>query len=45
MPTEAPLLPPTDILPTDLFDYCEELVVSLSSTRELAAEAIRQAQK
>ena len=44
-PTEAALLPPTEIEPTDLVDYREELTVSLSSARELAAQVIRQAQK
>ena len=44
-PTEAALLPPTTVEPADLDDYREELMFTLSSARELAAEAIRRAQK
>lgn len=44
-PTEAALLPLTEIEPTDVMDYREELTMSLSSARKLAAEAIHQAQK
>ena len=44
-PTEASLLCPTEVEPTDLVEYREELTMSLASARELAAKAIRQAQK
>ena len=44
-PTEAALLPPTEIEPTNVEKYREELITSLSSARELAAQSIRQAQK
>ncbi len=44
-PTEAALLPPTELRATDVMEYREQLAVSLSSGREVAAEAIRQAQK
>ena len=43
-PTEAALLPPHDLEPTDVTDYREELVVSRSTARRLAAEAIQTAQ-
>ena len=43
-PTEAALLPPDEVHPCDLRDYREELVLSLSSARELAVESIREAQ-
>ena len=35
-PTEAVLLPPKSLGPTDVSDYHEELVLSLSSARALA---------
>lgn len=43
-PTEAALLPPHTIEPTKVSDYLEELVLSLSSARQIATEAIRTAQ-
>ena len=43
-PTEAALLPPHTVEPTEVSDYQEELILSLSSARRLAAEAIRTAQ-
>ena len=43
-PTEAALLPPDPISPCDGDDYREELMVSLSSARELAVASIREAQ-
>ena len=43
-PTEAALLPPSTIQPTDVADY-RELILSLSSARELAAKTIQKAQK
>jgi len=44
-PTEAALLPTTPLQPTDVSDYREELVLSLSSARDSAAKCIRKAQK
>ena len=44
-PTEASLLPPDSHAPTDLGSYREELVLSLSSARELAVASIQEAQK
>ena len=44
-PTEAALFPPTPPTPTDLEDYREELIMSLSSARETAVKCIRQAQQ
>ena len=44
-PTEAALLPPDGIDPMNFSDYCQELMLSLSSARETAAKCIRQAQK
>ncbi len=44
-PTEAALLPLSPLEPCDVEDYREELVLSLSSARELAAQAIQQAQR
>ena len=43
-PTEAALMPPTPLELTDVADYREELVLSLSSARKLAAAHIRTAQ-
>ena len=43
-PTEAALLPPDTVSPCDLSDYREELMLSLSSARELAVSSIREAQ-
>ena len=44
-PTEAAFLPTADINPTDVCDYREELMLTLSSARELAARNIQRAQK
>ena len=44
-PSEAALLPPTEWEATNMAEYREELVVSLSSARETAAQAIQRAQK
>ena len=44
-PTEAALLPTSPTEPADLEEYQEELILSLSSARELAASNIRAAQK
>ena len=44
-PTEASLLPPDSLDPTDLGSYREELILSLSSARELAVTSIQEAQK
>jgi len=44
-PTEAAYLPTESIEYTDISDYQEELVLSLSSARELAASNIKAAQK
>ena len=44
-PTEAALLPPDSLDPTDLGSYLEELILSLSSARELAVASIQEAQK
>lgn len=43
-PTEATLLPPHELEPTDVTEYREELVLSLSAARRLAVEAIPSAQ-
>ena len=44
-PSEASLLPPESLNPTDLGSYREELILSLSSARELAVTSIQEAQK
>ena len=44
-PTKAALLPPTPIQVTDVSNYREELVLSLSAARHSAAKCIQQAQK
>ena len=44
-PTEAALLSPTPMEQVDMSDYREELVMLLSSAREIAAQSIRRAQK
>ena len=44
-PTEAALLPPDPLCLTDLDSYHEELVLSLSTARELAVSSIRRAQE
>ena len=43
-PTEAAYLPTSEMIPVDVRDYREELMISLTSARDLAAEAIRRAQ-
>lgn len=43
-PTEEALFPPTPFSLTDIDDYHEELVLSLSTARSMAVQAIRQAQ-
>ena len=43
--TEAAFLPPAQLQVADVDDYRQELVVSLSSARELAAKSIQAAQK
>ena len=43
-PTEAAYLPTEDIHPTDVEDYREELMLSLTSARQLAAGCIQKAQ-
>ena len=43
-PTEVALLPPEPVELTEVTDYHEELVLSLSSARELAAKSIKTAQ-
>ena len=44
-PTEAALLPPSPLTLTEIDDYREELVFSLSSARQLAANCIKAAQQ
>ena len=44
-PTEAALLPSTPLQPCQVEDYREEVILSLSSARELAAESISKAQQ
>ena len=44
-PTEAALLPCTPLEPTTVTDYREQVILSLSTARSLAAESIRKAQK
>ena len=43
-PTEAALLRPQEIEPVEVSDYREEIILSLSTARKLAAESIRTAQ-
>lgn len=43
-PTDAAILPPSPVDPVEVSDYREELVCTLSSARELAAEAVKKAQ-
>lgn len=45
MPTEAAFLPPSSVIPTDVDDYREELMFSLSSAREIATQNIQKSQK
>ena len=44
-PTEAALLPPTPIQAVDVSDYREEMILSLSTARDLASKCIQRAQK
>ena len=44
-PTEAALLPSTPLQPCQVEDYREEVILSLSSARELAAESISKVQQ
>ena len=44
-PTEAALLPPNPIKPTAVADYREQVILTLSTARELAAKSIQKAQK
>lgn len=44
-PTEAALLPPTQLMPTEVEHYREEVILSLSSAQELTAKGIQKAQK
>ena len=44
-PTEAALLPTHLLEPTDISDYREELMLSLSAARDLAAKSIRRTQR
>ena len=44
-PTQAALLPPTEAQQTDLSDYRQELILLLSSAREIATKNIRKAQR
>ena len=44
-PTEAALLKPSSLQPGDIQDYREELSLSLSSAREIAAKAVQKAQQ
>ena len=44
-PTEAALLPTHPLEPTDISDYQEELMLSLSAARDLAAKSIRRTQR
>ena len=44
-PTEAMWLPPGQIQPANLSDYREQLLLSMTSARELAATQIQKAQK
>ena len=44
-PTEAALMKPSQLTPTGVEVYREEVILSLTSARELATESIRKAQK
>ena len=44
-PTEAALLPPSHIEPTELSSYREEMILSLSTARNAAAKRIQKSQK
>ena len=43
-PSEAAYLPPSSTVPTDVCDYRKELMVSLTSARELATSTLQKAQ-
>lgn len=43
-PSEAALLPPNSPKPVDLSDYQQQLILSLSSARQKAADCVRKAQ-
>ena len=43
-PTEAALLPPRELEPTEVSDYREEVILSLSTARKLATESIKTVQ-
>ena len=43
-PSEASLLEPEEVRPTDVSDYREELILSLKSARDIATQSIRKAQ-
>ena len=45
IPTEAAKLPPRDLDPIRIEDFREEMLLSLSSARQLAVESIEAAQK
>lgn len=44
-PTEAALLPPDPLKPADLSDYRQQLIMSLSTARQGAAECVKKAQQ
>ena len=44
-PTEAAFMKPTDPIPSNIEDYCKEVMLSLSSARELAVQSVQKAQK
>ena len=44
MPTEAAVFPLQEMEAVEVSDYCEEIILSLSTVRKLAAESIRTAQ-
>ena len=44
-PTEAEITPPSNWNPTNVVDYREELMLSLSSAKQLANETIQEAQR
>ena len=44
-PTDAAFLPPSSVTPTDVDDYREELMLSLSNAREIATQSIQKSQK
>ena len=44
-PTEAALEPLQPVEPTTMEDYCEEVMMTLSYARELAAKSLRKSQQ